>query len=119
MTKNREEAVIGVERSIGGLLQRYKISRTTFWGWRKELGLDTGDGRKYFTPPEVQALDLFYLFTKRFKIPRDEWFCHVYDFNFDDENTLIQRFEIYLLSQGVKKQQLINITGDFYGITHN
>lgn len=117
MTQNREEGVIGVERNVGGLLRRYKISRTTFWSWRKELGLDTGEGRKYFTPPEVQILDLFYLFTKRFRIPRDKFFCHIYDLN--DEDTLIQRFERYLLSQGVTKQQLVNITGDFYGIVND
>lgn len=117
MTQNREEAVIDLERNVGGLLRRYRISRTTFWNWRRELGLDTGEGRKFFNPLEVQILDLFYLFTRRFRIPRSEFFNHVYDVS--DEETLPQRFERYLLSQGVTKKQLQTIAGDFYGITNN
>ena len=113
MTQNREEAVIDLERNVGGLLRRYKISRTTFWNWRRELGLDTGEGRKFFNPPEVQVLDLFYLFTRRLRIPRSEFFNHIYDV--DTEDSLVQRFERYLLSQGVNKEQLTNIVGEFYG----
>lgn len=116
MTQKREE-VIGLERNIGGLLRRYKISRTTFWSWRRELGLNTGDGRKFFTSEEVQVLDLFYLFTRRLKIPSPEFFTQIYDV--DDDNTLLQRFETFLISQGVSKKQLSSIAGDFYGINHS